>query len=227
MVKINSSLSKEKRILKAAEKVFFHKGYSQATLDEIIKIADTGKGTVYKYYKNKENLFYTLVEAKNRKLIKDLNQAVGEHRDFAEQFQSYVFTFLKFLYKNETLWSVILFELLTEQAGWRLKWDEKKQNWNLEVRWGKPPEENEIAVKRRYAELIRSEVVILRDIFQRAMDDAYIKPIEDLPLMAQNFYFSIFMLSNQGALNVNNMEESVKGMIDRFLYGHIKRTAAQ
>lgn len=227
MVKINSSLSKEKRILKAAEKVFSHKGYSQATLDEIIKIADTGKGTVYKYYKNKENLFYTLVEAKNRKLIKDLNQAVGEHRDFAEQFQSYVFTFLKFLYKNETLWSVILFELLTEQAGWRLKWDEKKHNWNLEVRWGKPPEENEIAVKRRYAELIRSEVVILRDIFQRAMDDAYIKPIEDLPLMAQNFYFSIFMLSNQGALNVNNMEESVKGMIDRFLYGHIKRTAAQ
>ena len=88
MVKINSSLSKEKRILKAAEKVFSHKGYSQATLDEIIKIADTGKGTVYKYYKNKENLFYTLVEAKNRKLIKDLNQAVGEHRDFAEQFQS-------------------------------------------------------------------------------------------------------------------------------------------
>lgn len=182
---------------------------------------------VSSYYKNKENLFYTLVEAKNRKLIKDLNQAVGEHRDFAEQFQSYVFTFLKFLYKNETLWSVILFELLTEQAGWRLKWDEKKQNWNLEVRWGKPPEEDEIAVKRRYAELIRSEVVILRDIFQRAMDDAYIKPIEDLPLMAQNFYFSIFMLSNQGALNVNNMEESVKGMMDRFLYGHIKRTAAQ
>ena len=55
MVKINSSLSKEKRILKAAEKVFSHKGYSQATLDEIIKIADTGKGTVYKYYKNKES----------------------------------------------------------------------------------------------------------------------------------------------------------------------------
>ena len=70
MVKINASLSKEKRILKAAEQVFSHKGYTQATLDEIIQIADTGKGTVYKYYKNKENLFYTLVEAKNRKLMK-------------------------------------------------------------------------------------------------------------------------------------------------------------
>lgn len=82
-------------------------------------------------------------------------------------------------------------------------------------------------VKRRYAELIRSEIVILREIFQEAMDDSFIQPIYDLPLMTQNFYFSIFMLSNQGALNVDNMEESVKGMIDRFLYGHIKRTAAQ
>ncbi|MDD4320024.1 MAG: helix-turn-helix domain containing protein [Acidaminococcaceae bacterium] len=34
----------------AAERVFSHKGYSQATLDEIIKIADTGKGTVYKWF---------------------------------------------------------------------------------------------------------------------------------------------------------------------------------
>lgn len=74
MVKINASLSKEKRILKAAEQVFSHKGYTQATLDEIIQIADTGKGTVYKYYKNKENLFYTLVEAKNRKLMKAMER---------------------------------------------------------------------------------------------------------------------------------------------------------
>lgn len=227
MMKINSSLSKEKRILKAAEKVFSHKGYSQATLDEIIKIADTGKGTVYKYYQNKENLFYTLVEAKNRKLVKDLQQAVKGSQHFAEQFQAYVFTFLRFLHKNETLWAVILFELLNEQAGWRLIWDEEKQDWKLEVHWGKKPEEKDVAVKRRYAELIRSEIVILREIFQKAMDDSFIQPIYDLPLMSQNFYFSIFMLSNQGALNVDNMEESVKGMIDRFLYGHIKRTAAQ
>ena len=227
MVKINSSLSKEKRILKAAEKVFSHKGYSQATLDEIIQIADTGKGTVYKYYQNKENLFYTLVEAKNRKLVKELQQAVAGSDHFAEQFQAYVFAFLRFLHKNETLWAVILFELLNEQAGWRLIWDEEKRDWRLEVRWGKKPSEKDISVKRRYAELIRSEIVILRDIFQRAMDDSYLLPIYDLPVMTQNFYFSIFMLSNQGVLDVGNMEEAVKRMIDRFLYGHIKRTAAQ
>ena len=54
-------LSKEQRILKAAEQVFSRKGYTDATLDEIIKIADTGKGTVYKYFGNKDFLFYTLI----------------------------------------------------------------------------------------------------------------------------------------------------------------------
>lgn len=117
MVKINASLSKEKRILKAAEQVFSHKGYTQATLDEIIQIADTGKGTVYKYYKNKENLFYTLVEAKNRKLMKAMETAVEEGETFSDQFRGYVEAFLHFLEKNETLWSVILFELLNQQAG--------------------------------------------------------------------------------------------------------------
>lgn len=48
---------KNERILRAAEAVFSKKGYRQATLDEIVKIADTGKGTVYKYFNNKENLF--------------------------------------------------------------------------------------------------------------------------------------------------------------------------
>ena len=71
-------IPKDKRILKAAEKVFSRKGYHQATLDEIIQIADTGKGTVYKYFKNKENLFYTLVLGKNKRLMKALDAAVGK-----------------------------------------------------------------------------------------------------------------------------------------------------
>jgi len=54
--------SKKIRILQAAEIIFSRKGYVQATLDEIIELADTGKGTVYKYFGNKDNLFYTLVQ---------------------------------------------------------------------------------------------------------------------------------------------------------------------
>ena len=44
--------SKRQQILDAACKVFSRKGYHRATVDEIIALADTGKGTVYNYFVN-------------------------------------------------------------------------------------------------------------------------------------------------------------------------------
>ena len=60
---INAKLSKDKRIEIAAEEIFSKYGYEKATLDQIIALADVGKGTVYKYFGNKEQLFYKLVAA--------------------------------------------------------------------------------------------------------------------------------------------------------------------
>jgi AcrR family transcriptional regulator len=220
----NDEIPKDVRILKAAEKVFSHKGYHQATLDEIIQIADTGKGTVYNYFKNKENLFYVLVLGKNKRLMKVLHKAVDAETTFEGQFRAYVYTFLHFLRKNDTLWSVILFELLNQQDGWRLIWDKEKKDFILDVRWGRKPTKTEIEVKRHYAELIGEEIHLLQDILLNAMERGYIKlALDHLDLMSQNFYFSIFMLFNQGAITKDNLEEVVDGMIDRFLYGHIRK----
>ena len=41
---IDTSLPKDIRILQAAEEVFSQHGYEKATLDEIIALADVGKG---------------------------------------------------------------------------------------------------------------------------------------------------------------------------------------
>lgn len=78
---------KNERILRAAEAVFSKKGYRQATLDEIVKIADTGKGTVYKYFNNKENLFYTLIHMKNEVLLDALRHSVYEYTTFEDRFR--------------------------------------------------------------------------------------------------------------------------------------------
>lgn len=69
MTAIDASLPKKERILIAAEDVFSRRGYTKATLDEIIALADTGKGTLYKYFGNKDNLFYTLIEEKHSHLM--------------------------------------------------------------------------------------------------------------------------------------------------------------
>lgn len=47
-------------ILKAAEKVFFSKGYAIATMDDVAKEAELSKGTLYLYYKTKEELYLAI-----------------------------------------------------------------------------------------------------------------------------------------------------------------------
>lgn len=53
---------KQKRILDAAFQEFTESSYDQASTNRIAKRAGIGKGTLFYYFKNKENLFHVLVE---------------------------------------------------------------------------------------------------------------------------------------------------------------------
>jgi AcrR family transcriptional regulator len=48
---------RKEEILDAAQKVFFEKGLPTATMDEIADAAELSKGTLYLYYKSKEDLY--------------------------------------------------------------------------------------------------------------------------------------------------------------------------
>lgn len=63
-IKERRAREKEQRknsIIDAAEKVFFSKGMSQATMDEVAKAAELSKGTLYLYFKSKEDLYLAIV----------------------------------------------------------------------------------------------------------------------------------------------------------------------
>ncbi len=48
-------------IQKAAKKVFFRKGYSNSSIDEIAKLAKLSKGSIYLYFKSKDDLYVSLM----------------------------------------------------------------------------------------------------------------------------------------------------------------------
>ena len=51
---------KQNAIIDAAEKVIFSKGLEAATMDEIAEVAEFSKGTIYIYFKNKEDLYFAI-----------------------------------------------------------------------------------------------------------------------------------------------------------------------
>ncbi|MEK6755383.1 MAG: TetR/AcrR family transcriptional regulator [Bacteroidota bacterium] len=52
---------RREEILNAAQKVFFEKGLQLATMDEIAEAAELSKGTLYLYYKSKEDLYLAVL----------------------------------------------------------------------------------------------------------------------------------------------------------------------
>ena len=50
------------RILDAAERIIFSKGIERATMDEIADKAELSKGTLYLYFKNKTDLYFSIAE---------------------------------------------------------------------------------------------------------------------------------------------------------------------
>lgn len=66
----NISLSRKERernfrrqeIIAAAIKLFANKGYEHSTLDEIAEASEFGKGTIYNYFQNKEEIYLAIIE---------------------------------------------------------------------------------------------------------------------------------------------------------------------
>jgi len=51
---------KYNRIVSAAEKVFFHYGYEQSSMEQVAQEAGVAKGTIYLYFQSKQELYYAI-----------------------------------------------------------------------------------------------------------------------------------------------------------------------
>ncbi|ACL05737.1 transcriptional regulator, TetR family [Desulfatibacillum aliphaticivorans] len=66
---------KEPRILKAALEVFSQKGFGKARITEIAQLAEVAEGTIYDYFKNKEDLLLSIPEKRLQAHVDALSEA--------------------------------------------------------------------------------------------------------------------------------------------------------
>jgi AcrR family transcriptional regulator len=59
---IKQKAEKKNQIIEAAAQIFSQKGYSGAIMADIAIQANIGKGTIYEYFKSKEDLFFAVFE---------------------------------------------------------------------------------------------------------------------------------------------------------------------
>ena len=70
----NHSLDKRKAILDTAKVIFSEKGYEKATTAEIAKSANVSTGTLYEYFKNKEDILFSTLQSRFQSHLKSLDE---------------------------------------------------------------------------------------------------------------------------------------------------------
>ena len=219
-MQIDAKLPKEKRIEIAAEEIFSKFGYEKATLDGIIALADVGKGTVYKYFGNKEQLFYKLVAVKNVPFVEALKVAVEKEKGLQAKLIAYFTVLVEFYHKNSALWQIIYFEMLNNSYC-RLIFDEN-DNPTVVSRYSEDLVSEETKERYlRYHKLIISEFDILKNLIVDGMARQELKA-SNARVSASHLFFGVAMGIFHHIHQVEttmSYEEMAKIIVDRFLNG--------
>lgn len=111
-VKATARPAAKDRILDAALDVFSDKGFHLATVDEIAERAGVGKGTLYRYFPNKEGLFNELVRLQLEDLEMQAGKVLDGHDDVLTMISKYVRVYFEFFDRNQRLYHLIARESL-------------------------------------------------------------------------------------------------------------------
>jgi TetR/AcrR family fatty acid metabolism transcriptional regulator len=108
---MNSSTDKHDKIMQAAIKVFARKGFYNSKISEIAREADVADGTIYLYFKNKDDLLIKLFEESMDGFIKVIRKDMEKMEDAAKMLRHLIELHLSLIETNPALAEVITVEL--------------------------------------------------------------------------------------------------------------------
>ncbi|MFO7890865.1 MAG: TetR/AcrR family transcriptional regulator [bacterium] len=103
----NLQSDRTKTILNAAMKLFSETDFHEVTVDEIAQSVGLSKGTLYLYFKNKEDLFFSIIKAKSNELFTRLENSLKNDLPFEEILQNFIKAHLNFFKENKAYFKII------------------------------------------------------------------------------------------------------------------------
>lgn len=148
MAIIVDKVQKRKDIALACKDIFCQNGINNLTISQIAKVANVGKGTLYEYFKNKEDIIFEIVnimmlernKVKHKKL-KELSSTREKIKEFSRFFYDDAEKELRKLYKEFI--SISLVNPDKEMIGFQSQCTLNYQKWFEEI-FDEGIEKNEI-----------------------------------------------------------------------------------
>lgn len=114
---------KRKLILKSAKKVFAKSSYKDASIEEVAHNAGVAKGTVYNYFKDKDELFIEVIASIIEKTDELVENAVKEEGGLWDKIEYLTLESLKYFSEKKQIFMILRretpFQSIRKQEGTR------------------------------------------------------------------------------------------------------------
>ncbi len=102
----------KEKIVQAAITTFSKYGYDKTRMDDIAKSAKLGKGTLYLYFKSKEELFYAISENSIKELKEQLSKLFSKKEDLVHDAEKFYDQYRNLIHDSEK----VSFEMIAESS---------------------------------------------------------------------------------------------------------------
>ena len=106
--KARAAAEREKKILAASMKVFSKYGYQDTEVEDIASLAGLGKGTVYRHFGSKENLFFSTLEWGLTTLADEMDEAISAVHGYVDKVRTALVTYLLFFEKHRDFYGILV-----------------------------------------------------------------------------------------------------------------------
>ncbi|UOQ43583.1 TetR/AcrR family transcriptional regulator [Halobacillus salinarum] len=101
------SVQRKEEILQAARHSFEAFGYKATTMDHVAKAANVGKGTIYNFFKNKEELFHEIITDLLKEMKWKAESVMDDQRSFKENVHLALYELLEYRRTNQLMVKLI------------------------------------------------------------------------------------------------------------------------
>jgi TetR/AcrR family transcriptional regulator len=114
-------LTHRNEILSAAEKLFAAKGFFPTTMSQIAQEAQFGTGTLYKYFKSKEDLYFTLIDEKTAEINAPIQAEFSKKMSAIDRIEKILRIQFEFIERNRDFFRIYISE--RSRFEWTVKED--------------------------------------------------------------------------------------------------------
>ena len=107
----NRGGEKRDRILRAAVEIFSRKGFFNSKVSEIARAASVADGTIYLYFRNKDDLLISLFEEKMGEVVADVRRRIADGGNSLEKLKIFIENHMDLLERESGLVEVLQVEL--------------------------------------------------------------------------------------------------------------------